>query len=90
MDQEHNCDSDLKVSDFFQLGSGRGSRVLILGESLAENGWRKSGKAFYTPDGRLLPTGKRLNMLLEKLGLSLEQCCFTELAKCFNLDQSDL
>jgi len=60
-----------------------GKRVLLIGESPAANGWRKSGKACYTPEGKLLPTGKRLNELLSDLDLSVEICGFTELSKCF-------
>ena len=56
---------------------------MIVGESPAANGWRVSGRAFYTPDGKLLPSGKRLNELLFPLGLSVETCGFTELVKCF-------
>ncbi len=54
-----------------------------MGESLAVNGWRVFGKAFYTPQGKLLPSGKRLNELLLPFGLSVETCGFTELVKCF-------
>lgn len=54
-----------------------------MGESPAANGWRVSGKAFYTLQGKLLPSGRRLNELLFPLGLSVETCGFTELAKCF-------
>lgn len=83
--QEHYCQSieTFDLNKFFQKGSGKGVSVLIVGESPAENGWRKSGKACYTPEGKLLPTGKRLNELLEPFGLSVETCGFTELAKCF-------
>lgn len=65
------------------MGTDKGKRVLIVGESPAENGWRKSGKAFYNPEGKILPTGKRLNLLLSPFNLSVEICGFTELAKCF-------
>lgn len=43
----------------------------------------KSGRAFYTIDGKLLPTGKNLNTLLEQYDLSVEKCGFTELVKCY-------
>ncbi len=56
---------------------------MIIGESPAPNGWRKSEKAFYTTEGKLLPTGRNLNKLLVKYGLSVENCGFTELVKCF-------
>ena len=87
MDQEiHNCkEIDSKpTSFFFQEGSSPvGKKILILGESLAKNGWVESGKAFYTNEGKLVPTGKRLNEELSILGITLEECAFTEIAKCY-------
>lgn len=82
---EHYCQSPNKfpLEKYHQLGKGEGKTVLIVGESPAANGWRVSGKACYSPQGRLLPSGKRLNELLIPLGLSVETCGFTELAKCF-------
>ena len=81
---EHCCNNvdSFPLDKFLQKGVGAGKKLLIVGESPAPNGWRKSGKACYTPDGKLLPTGKRLNELLETYGLSVETCGFTELAKC--------
>lgn len=82
---EHYCKNiqDFPLDKFLQLGSGNGSKVLIIGEAPAPNGWRKSGRAFYTPEGKLLPTGRNLNQLLYELNLSVESCAFTELIKCF-------
>ena len=85
VEHEHHCQdiSHFDINKFFQIGKGNGVSVLIAGESPAANGWRKSGKACYTPEGKLLPTGKRLNELLSPFDLSVEICGFTELAKCF-------
>ncbi len=82
---EHYCESpnEFPINKFHQRGVGKGKYVLLVGESPAPNGWRKSGKACYAPEGKLLPTGKRLNELLSGLGLSVEVCGFTELSKCF-------
>lgn len=82
---EHYCESPNKfpIEKYHQKGTGKGKWVLLIGESPAQNGWRKSGKACYTPEGRLLPTGKRLNELLYSFGLSVEVCGFTELSKCY-------
>lgn len=84
-DHEHYCKNieDYPLDKFLQLGTRVGRKVLILGESPAPNGWRKSGKAFYTVEGKLLPTGKNLNKLLESYDLSVETCGFTELVKCY-------
>lgn len=84
-DHDHYCVdiSALPTDTFLQLGMDVGRRMLIVGEAPAPNGWRKSGRAFYSPEGRLLPTGKNLNQLLEPYNLSVETCSFTELVKCF-------
>lgn len=85
MTNDHVC-SDIDsfpVNRFLQIGKGKGKDLLILGEAPAPNGWRISGRAFYTVEGKLLPTGKNLNKLLEPLGLDVELCSFTELIKCF-------
>lgn len=83
--EEHFCQNpdSFPLKKFHQKGTGKGKSILIVGESPAENGWRKSGKAFYSPEGKILPTGKRLNQLLSRFSLSVEKCGFTELAKCF-------
>jgi uracil-DNA glycosylase family 4 len=72
-----------KARTYLQHGSGRGAKVLIVGEAPAPRGWRVSGKAFYTPEGQFLPTGKRLNEWLLPLDLTVEICAFTELVKCY-------
>lgn len=83
--EEHFCLDVRKfpVDKFHQPGKGLGKKVLLVGESPAPNGWRKSGIACYNSEGKILPTGKRLNELLGKLGLSVEICGFTELSKCY-------
>lgn len=82
---EHFCSNpnNFPVDKYFQKGKGLGRRILIVGESPAENGWRKSGRAFYSLDGKLLATGKRLNELLAQFDLGVNICGFTELSKCF-------
>jgi len=85
IDIVHICEpADInKARSYLQHGSGRGSKVLIVGEAPAPRGWRISGRAFYTPEGQFLPTGKRLNEWLLPLGLTVETCAFTELVKCY-------
>jgi len=75
---------------FHQLGVGNGKKVLIIGESPAPKGWVVSGKACYRPDGKILPTGKRLNEVLEPFKMSVETTGFTELVKCFVSKRSEL
>ena len=84
-EHEHVCSSieSFPTTKYLQIGQGRGKKIIILGEAPAPNGWRKSGRAFYTSEGRLLPTGKNLNELLAPYQLRVETCSFTELVKCF-------
>lgn len=78
------------LDKFHQLGKGNGESLLIVGESPAPNGWIISGKACYRPDGKILPTGKRLNELLLPFNISVETSGFTELSKCFVSKRSEL
>ena len=82
---QHVCDdiSSFPLDKFFQKGTGRGKKVLIIGESPALNGWIKSGRAFYTTEGKLVPSGRNLNKLLLSLDLTVDICGFTEIVKCF-------
>ena len=81
----HFCDGahENELRSYIQQGTGAGKKLLIIGEAPAPRGWRLSGRAFYTPEGKLLPTGKRLNDLLSPYGLTVETTSFTELVKCF-------
>jgi uracil-DNA glycosylase family 4 len=88
----HVCDNikEFPLDKLYQKGTGLGKKVLILGESPAPNGWIISGKACYKPDGKILPTGKRLNELLKPMELSVEICGFTEICKCFVSKRTEL
>jgi uracil-DNA glycosylase family 4 len=78
------------LEKFHQLGKGKGKKLLIVGESPAPNGWVISGKACYRSDGKILPTGKRLNEILSPIKLSVDVCGFTELSKCFVSNRAEL
>lgn len=82
---EHYCKnvSQFPLEKFLQKGINKGKTILIVGEAPAQNGWRKSGRAFYTVDDKLLPTGRNLNKLLANHNLSVETCAFTEIVKCY-------
>lgn len=66
------------------------NNILILGEAPANNGWRKSGKAFYDLNNKLLPSGKVLNELLSEIGTRIEDCFFLEAIKCYPLKRNNL
>jgi len=58
------------------------SKILVLGESPAKDGWIESGKAFYNKDGKLQASGRVLDRLLGLCGLSIDDINFTECCKC--------
>lgn len=66
------------------------SKLLILGESPAKDGWIMSGKAFYNKSGNLQATGKVLDKLLNLCGLSIDDINFTEACKCIIEDRKKL
>lgn len=66
------------------------SRILILGESPAKDGWIVSGKAFYNKDNKLQATGKILDKLLNICDLSIEDINFTECCKCIIENRKNL
>lgn len=84
--EEHFCDGGtIALDKYLQLGFGIGRDILAIGESPAANGWRKSGRAFFTIEGKTVPTGKNFLVNLQQIDkdLNLENISFTEIAKCF-------
>ena len=73
--------------DTIKLGD---SKLLVLGESPAKDGWIVSGKAFYNSKGNLQATGKVLNNLLKICNLTIEDINFTECCKCIIEDRKSL
>ncbi len=66
------------------------SKILILGESPAKDGWIVSGRAFYNSQGKLQATGKILDGLLSLCNLSIDEINFTECCKCVISDRKTL
>lgn len=66
------------------------SRILVLGESPAKDGWIVSGKAFYNKDNKLQATGKILDRLLSICGLTIDDINFTECCKCIIENRNSL
>ena len=48
---------------------GKNNNIVILGEAPANNGWRKSGIAWYDVNHKLLPSGVIMQKLLDILKL---------------------
>lgn len=62
---------------------GKQKDIVILGEAPANNGWRKSGIAWYDINHKLLPSGVILQKLLDILKIKLEDTYFLEAIKCY-------
>ena len=72
-----------KFTNSTSISFGGNSNIVILGEAPANNGWRKSGRAWYSPDGKMLQSGKILNKLLNIIGVELDDTIFLEAIKCY-------
>ena len=53
------------------------SKILVLGESPAKDGWIVSKRAFYNVEGKFQATGKVLDRLLNLLDLTIDDINFT-------------
>ncbi len=62
---------------------GKDNKIVILGEAPANNGWRKSGVAWYDINNKLLPSGIVMQKLLNIINIRLEDTYFLEAIKCY-------
>ena len=69
---------------------GKNNDIVILGEAPANNGWRKSNKAWYDINNKLLPSGVVLQKLLDIIEIKIEDTYFLEAIKCYPLDRKYL
>ena len=95
IDEEiHNCDMCLEMVEKFPnsktVSFGKQKDIVILGEAPANNGWRKSGIAWYDTNHKLLPSGVVLQKLLNLINLTIEDTFFLEAIKCYPLDRKYL
>ena len=95
IDEEiHNCDMCLEMIEKFPnsktVSFGKQKDIVILGEAPANNGWRKSGIAWYDTNHKLLPSGVVLQKLLDLINLTIEDTFFLEAIKCYPLDRKYL
>lgn len=85
--QIYNCnlceDMVEKFPNSTTVSKGRKKDIVILGEAPANNGWRKSGVAWYDIKHKLLPSGVVLQKLLDIINLKIEDTYFLEAIKCF-------
>ena len=92
--QIHNCNLCLDMVEKFPnnktVSKGRKKDIVILGEAPANNGWRKSGIAWYDINHKLLPSGVVLQKLLDIINLKIEDTYFLEAIKCYPKDRKYL
>lgn len=90
----HKCNmcGDLveKFPNSKTVSIGKNKDIVILGEAPANNGWRKSGIAWYDINHKLLPSGVVMQKLLDKLDIKLEDTYFLEAIKCYPKDRKYL
>jgi len=90
----HKCDLCGNMVEKFPnsntVSKGKKRDILILGEAPANNGWRKSGIAWYDVNHKLLPSGVVLQKLLDIIDLKIEDTYFLEAIKCFPKDRKYL
>ena len=79
-----------KFNNDATVSIGNKSDIVILGEAPANNGWRKSGVAWYDENHKLLPSGFVLQRLLKLIDYTLEDTCFLEAIKCYPKDRKYL
>ena len=85
--QIHNCDlcGDMveKFNNATTVSIGNKSDIVLLGEAPANNGWRKSGVAWYDINHKILPSGVVLQRLFEIIDYNLDDVYFLEAIKCY-------
>lgn len=72
------------------ISIGKTKDIIILGEAPANNGWRKSGIAWYDQNKKLLPSGVVMQKLLDIINIKLEDTYFLEAIKCFPKERKSL
>ena len=72
------------------ISIGKTKDIIILGEAPANNGWRKSGIAWYDQNKKLLPSGVVMQKLLDIINVKLEDTYFLEAIKCFPKERKNL
>ena len=85
------CDNKVeKFNNNKTVSIGNKKDIVILGEAPANNGWRKSGVAWYDINKKLLPSGVVLQKLLDIIDYKIEDTYFLEAIKCYPLDRKYL
>lgn len=81
----YNCISCENIEKFTSktIYYGNNCDLLFVGEAPARNGWHVTGKVWCSPEGKIIPSGKVFDKLLNIINLSLFDASFTEAIKCY-------
>lgn len=87
----HKCGDKVEKFGFTStISLGKKSDIVLIGEAPANNGWRKSGVAWYDTNNKLVPSGIVLQRLLRLIDYEIEDTTFVEAIKCFPKDRKYL
>lgn len=81
---------DLEKINGYNIYFGSNTKILMIGEAPAKNGWRITGKAWINEQNKVIPSGKILEKLLINTSVNLFDISFIELIKCFPTDRKNL
>ncbi|KAI4452195.1 hypothetical protein C823_006777 [Eubacterium plexicaudatum ASF492] len=84
-DEIYRCSLCSNVDKFMSktIHYGSNCNLLFIGEAPAKSGWRITGKVWTGSDGKIIPSGKVFEKLLQIIGLELFDASFTEAIKCY-------
>lgn len=69
---------------------GKDQTIVLVGETPANNGWRKSHKLWCDINGKVLPSGVVLQKLFDIIDRDIFEMTFLESVKCYPLDRKCL
>lgn len=84
------CEATEKFAHGSGIHFGSFCPVLFIGESPARNGWRVTGAAWKSSNGKTIPSGNVLNKLLVDFGADVCDIPFVEAIKCFQHERERL
>lgn len=84
------CNNMVKKFDNATVSIGNKTEIVVVGEAPANNGWRKSGVAWYDENHNLIPSGIVLQKLLKIIDYTLDDIYFLEAVKCYPKDRKYL
>lgn len=90
----YSCKSCDKLVDKFPddvtVFLGKDNDIVLVGETPANNGWRKSHKLWIDLNGKVLPSGLVLQKLFDIIDRNIFETTFLESVKCYPLERKNL